>query len=89
MDFLLLVMMLEFLINLKFLQMLIQEQLILKILKKVVLSQKKAKNVTKRRLYLETIEELLPKLGQKYIIDSEQKNLLPLLNLGKQNGAQK
>ncbi len=49
----------------------------------------KAKNVTKRRLYLETIEELLPKLGQKYIIDSEQKNLLPLLNLGKQNGAQK
>jgi len=50
---------------------------------------KKAKNVTKRRLYLETIEELLPKLGQKYIIDSEQKNLLPLLNLGKQNGAQK
>ena len=49
----------------------------------------KAKDVTKRRLYLETIEELLPKLGQKYIIDSEQKNLLPLLNLGKQNGAQK
>ncbi|MCG2754312.1 MAG: FtsH protease activity modulator HflK [Desulfobacteraceae bacterium] len=49
----------------------------------------KAKDVTKRRLYLETIQELLPKLGQKYIIDSEQKNLLPLLNLGKQNGAQK
>lgn len=49
----------------------------------------KAKDVTKRRLYLETIEELLPKLGQKYIIDSEQKNFLPLLNLGKQNGAQK
>ena len=49
----------------------------------------KAKDVTKRRLYLETIQELLPKLGQKYIIDSEQKNLLPLLNLGKQIGAQK
>ncbi len=49
----------------------------------------KAKDVTKRRLYLETIQELLPKLGQKYIIDSEQKNFLPLLNLGKQNGAQK
>ncbi len=49
----------------------------------------KAKDVTKRRLYLETIQKLLPKLGQKYIIDSEQKNFLPLLNLGKQNGAQK
>ena len=49
----------------------------------------KAKDVTKRRLYLEMIQELLPKLGQKYIIDSEQKNLLPLLNLGKQIGAQK
>jgi len=49
----------------------------------------KAKDVTKRRLYLETLKEVLPKLGQKYIIDSEQKNLLPLLNLGKQNGAQK
>ena len=43
---------------------------------------KKAKNVTKRRLYLETMEEILPKLGKKYIIDSEQKNLLPLLNIG-------
>ncbi len=49
----------------------------------------KAKDVTKRRLYLEMIQEVLPKLGQKYIIDSEQKNLLPLLNLGKQIGAQK
>ena len=49
----------------------------------------KAKDVTKRRLYLETIQELFPKLGQKYIIDSEQKNLLPLLNLGRQIGAQK
>ncbi|OQY01580.1 MAG: HflK protein [Desulfobacteraceae bacterium 4572_130] len=43
---------------------------------------KKAKNVTKRRLYLETMEEILPKLGKKYIVDSEQKNLLPLLNIG-------
>ena len=49
----------------------------------------KAKDVTKRRLYLEMIQEVLPKLGQKYIIDSEQKNLLPLLNLGIQYGAQK
>ena len=46
----------------------------------------KAKDVTRRRLYLETLKDLLPKLGDKYIIDSDQKNLLPLLNLGKQKG---
>jgi membrane protease subunit HflK len=44
----------------------------------------KAKDVTRRRLYLETLKDLLPKLGDKYIIDSDQKNVLPLLNLGKQ-----
>jgi membrane protease subunit HflK len=42
----------------------------------------KAEDVTKRRLYLETIKETFPKMGQKYIVDSNQKNLLPLLNLG-------
>ena len=46
----------------------------------------KAKDVTKRRLYLEAIQELFPKMGQKYIVDSNQQNLLPLLNLGKQIG---
>ena len=46
----------------------------------------KAKDVTKRRLYLETLKGLLPKLGDKYIIDSDQKSVLPLLNLGKPKG---
>jgi len=41
----------------------------------------KARDVTRRRLYLETIKEIIPKLGDKYIIDEEQKNVLPLLNL--------
>lgn len=41
-----------------------------------------AKDVTKRRLYLEALSDLFPKLGQKYIVDRNQKNLLPLLNLG-------
>jgi membrane protease subunit HflK len=49
----------------------------------------KAQDVTKRRLYLETLRDLFPKLGPKYIVDSDQKNLLPLLNLGKQSGAEK
>jgi membrane protease subunit HflK len=43
----------------------------------------KAKDVTKRRLYLETIRQTFPKLGPKFIVDADQKNLLPLLNLGK------
>jgi membrane protease subunit HflK len=49
----------------------------------------KAKDVTKRRLYLESLKDLFPKLGEKYIVDADQKNLLPLLNLGKQNGVTK
>ncbi len=49
----------------------------------------KAKDVTKRRLYLESIKDLLPKLGPKYIIDEDQKNLLPLLNFGKTQGVEK
>jgi membrane protease subunit HflK len=44
----------------------------------------KAKDVTKRRLYLESIKDLWPKLGNKYIVDADQKNLLPFLNLGKE-----
>lgn len=42
----------------------------------------KAKDVTRRRIYLETLKSLLPRLGQKYILDADQKNVLPLLNLG-------
>ena len=49
----------------------------------------KAKDVTKRRLYLEMLKDLFPKLGPKYIVDADQKNLLPLLNLGKEGGIQK
>ncbi|MGD8758179.1 MAG: FtsH protease activity modulator HflK [Deltaproteobacteria bacterium] len=49
----------------------------------------KARDVTRRRLYLESLKDLFPKLGKKYIIDADQKNLLPLLNLGKEGGAQK
>ena len=46
----------------------------------------KAKDVTRRRLYLERLNEIFPKLGQKYIIDANQKNFLPLLNMQKQDG---
>ena len=49
----------------------------------------KAKYVTRRRLYLEALREIFPKLGEKYIVDSGQKNLLPFLNLGKPLGGEK
>lgn len=38
--------------------------------------------VTRKRLYLEAINEILPKVNRKIIFDENLKNLLPLLNLG-------
>lgn len=40
-----------------------------------------AKKVTKRRMYLETMQEILPKLDKVYIVDDKVKGILPLLNL--------
>ena len=40
-----------------------------------------AKEVTKRRLYLEAFQAILPNANQIYIIDSEQRSILPLLQL--------
>ncbi len=47
---------------------------------------RKAKDVTRRRLYLETLGEILPKMGRKYIIDSEQQGILPMLSLTETGG---
>ncbi|WP_018478698.1 FtsH protease activity modulator HflK [Pontibacter roseus] len=41
----------------------------------------KAPEVTKKRLYLETMERILPKVGDKVIVDERGNNVLPLLNL--------
>ena len=49
----------------------------------------KAKDVTKRRLYLESLNELLPKINRKFIVDADQQNVLPLLNLGTNDGETK
>lgn len=46
----------------------------------------RSKDVTRRRLYLETLDEVLPRVGRKYIIDSEQKGLLQLLSLEEKGG---
>ena len=47
-----------------------------------------SKEVTKKRLYLEAMSEILQKAGNKFIIDPSQKGILPLLNLNKEGGAQ-
>jgi membrane protease subunit HflK len=41
----------------------------------------KAPDVTRQRLYLETISEVLPQLGGKVILDADAKQFLPLMNL--------
>jgi membrane protease subunit HflK len=44
----------------------------------------KAPAVTRKRLYLETMNEVLSKIEKKYIMDDKQRNLLPLLNLNQE-----
>jgi modulator of FtsH protease HflK len=41
----------------------------------------KASEVTKQRIYLETMEKILPKIGNKIIVDEKGNNVLPLLNI--------
>lgn len=43
---------------------------------------KAAPEVTRQRLYLEAMAELLPGVGRKYVIDQDQKAILPFLDLG-------
>lgn len=47
----------------------------------------RAPQVTKRRIYYETMQELLPKLGNKVITDQDGSGVLPLLQM-QMNGAQ-
>jgi membrane protease subunit HflK len=42
---------------------------------------RKAPEVTRKRMYLETMIELLPQLGQKVILDEKARGVLPLLQL--------
>ena len=43
---------------------------------------KKAREVTRQRLYLETMETVMRNVEEKILIDKEVKSLVPLLNLG-------
>jgi membrane protease subunit HflK len=42
---------------------------------------RKAPAVTRRRIYLETMAELIPKAGRKLVLDDKAKGILPLLQL--------
>ena len=42
---------------------------------------KKAPAVTRKRIYLEAMAQLLPKLGRKLLLDEKAKGILPLLQL--------
>jgi membrane protease subunit HflK len=43
---------------------------------------RRSPDVTRRRMYLETMSRIYPKVQRKVIIDKDMKGLLPLLNLG-------
>ncbi len=47
----------------------------------------KSPAVTRQRLYLEMVEQLLPNLKEKWIVDESQKGILPLLQLNEKESA--
>ncbi|MFP4013893.1 MAG: FtsH protease activity modulator HflK [Chitinispirillaceae bacterium] len=48
---------------------------------------RQAKDVTRRRLYLETLTEVLKNAEKKIIVDEEQKGMIPLLQLGERGSS--
>ncbi len=47
---------------------------------------RKAPEVTRKRLYLETMAAILPRAGRKVVVDEKLKGVLPLLDLGRPLG---
>lgn len=47
----------------------------------------KAPEVTRRRIYIETLQGIMPGIRSKIIVDEKVRSILPLLNLDSQNGA--
>ncbi|MDT8334865.1 MAG: FtsH protease activity modulator HflK [Desulfurivibrionaceae bacterium] len=45
----------------------------------------RSRDVTRKRMYLETMQDVLPKVDEVFIVDEGQKGILPLLNLNKSN----
>jgi membrane protease subunit HflK len=47
----------------------------------------KAPEVTRRRIYIETLQEVMPGIRSKIVVDDQMRGILPLLNLDAQQGA--
>jgi membrane protease subunit HflK len=47
----------------------------------ILLEYAKAPEVTRRRIYIETLQEVLPDLESKIIVDEQSKQILPLMHL--------
>jgi membrane protease subunit HflK len=47
---------------------------------------RKAPEVTRRRIYIETMQDVIPKIESKILVDGDMKGLLPLLNLDTPGG---
>ena len=48
----------------------------------------KAPEVTRRRIYIETLQDVMPGIRSKIIIDDQARSILPLLNLDNQKASQ-
>ena len=48
----------------------------------------KAPEVTRRRIYIETLQDVMPGIRSKIIVDEQTRSILPLLNLDSQKGDQ-
>jgi membrane protease subunit HflK len=49
---------------------------------------RKAPEVTRRRIYIETLQDVMPGIRSKIIIDEQARSILPLLNLDTNKGVQ-
>lgn len=45
---------------------------------------RRAPEVTRRRMYLETMAKIFPKIGKKVLLDDDLEGILPLMSLGKE-----
>lgn len=52
----------------------------------LLIEYNKAPEVTRRRLYVETLQEVMPGLRSKIIVDEQARSILPLLNLDAPRG---
>jgi membrane protease subunit HflK len=52
--------------------------------KELLAAYNRAPDVTRRRIYLETMNDVFPKVKQKIILDKELEGILPLLPLGRE-----